>query len=119
MKKLFLFMTLYLYISCALQCESEAVTDPSPERCHGLSLLKENDYCCYYEGKNSNTGLNEKFCWEYPKESIDNDGYKKVIEAIEKGTDSHVTKPHTDVELDCFSSYIYYKYLLIGLIILF
>ena len=34
-------MTLYLYISCALQCESEEVTDPSPERCHGLSLLKK------------------------------------------------------------------------------
>ena len=36
MKKIFLFITLYIYIYCSLSCEIEQVTDISPDGCHKL-----------------------------------------------------------------------------------
>ena len=53
------------------------------------------------------------------KSQIDDDKVKNTIEAIEKGTDSHVTKKHSDVELDCFSFYEKVNILLLALLILF
>ena len=116
MKKLILFFMLYFAIDCKLNCESEEITNPTPDICHDLQA-ENNHYCCYYEGKNLDTNENEKFCWAFYKDKIDNNKYTEVIEAIEKGTDSHVTKKHSKVELDCFSSYEAINYFLLALII--
>ena len=118
MKNIILFITLYIAISCTTECESYKTQPNSPEVCHKLAA-QNNEYCCYYEGKNLDTNQNEKACWAFAKTQIDNDQYKKTIEDINKGTDSHVTKKHSDVKLDCFSSFEKLNYLLIALLILF
>ena len=43
---------------------------------------------------------------------------KETIEAIEKGTDSHVTKKHSGVKLDCFGFFEKFNPILIGLLLL-
>ena len=118
MKNIILFITLYIAISCTTECESYETQPNSPDVCHKLAT-QDNEYCCYYEGKNLDTNQNEKACWVFAKTQIDNDQYKRTIEDINKGTDSHVTKKHSDVKLDCFSSYEKLNYLLIALLILF
>ena len=118
MKKIFLFITLYIYIYCSLSCESEQVTDISPDGCHKLSV-EPDQYCCYFEGKNLDTNKDEKFCWAFKKVQIDDDKVKETIETIEKGTDYHVTKKHSNVELDCFSTFEKINFALIGLALLF
>ncbi len=75
-----------------------------------VAILKE---------KNLSTNQKEIFCWAFLKTSIDDDKIDDTIKEIEKGTDSHVTKKHSDVELDCFSFYEKLNYILIGLLILF
>ena len=118
MKKLILFSILFYSIYSATLCEGEETGPNKPEDCHNMDK-EENQYCCYYEGKNLATNENEKHCWAFPKNRIDDDNYKEVIEGIEKGTDSHVTKKHSDVKLDCFSFYEKLNYLLLALLILF
>ena len=118
MKKIGLFIALFIAISCTTECESYGSPPNSPDVCHKLAT-QDSQYCCYYEGKNLDTNQNEKACWAFAKTQIDNNKYKDTIEAINKGTDSHVTKKHSDVKLDCLSSYEKLKnYLLIVLLIL-
>ena len=117
MKNIILFITLFIAISCTTECESYQLEPTAPEVCHKLAKL-ESQYCCYYEGKNLDTNQNEKACWAFAKTQIDDNQYKKTIEDINKGTDSHVTKKHSDVKLDCFSSFEKLNYLLITLLIL-
>ncbi len=115
MKKLILFSILYISISCSTLCEEVGEIVPKePEDCHKLTSA-DGPYCCYYEGKNLDTNQEEKYCWGYYRERIDNDKVKEVIDAIEKGTDSHVTKKHSDVKLDCFSFYEKLNYFLFAL----
>ena len=54
----------------------------------------------------------------YTKEQIDEKKVKETIEAIEKGTDSHVTKKHSGVKLDCFGFFEKFIPILIGLLLL-
>ena len=117
MKGLLLFITLYTFIYCAAECEGEQVTNISPEGCHSL-LVDSDKYCCYFEGKNLDTNKDEKFCWAFKKEQIDENKVKNTIETIEKGTDSHVTKKHSSVKLDCFDRVINLSYSLFSLLIL-
>ena len=118
MMKALLFSILCITISCSLQCEEYNSTVISPEECHKLKV-DTNQYCCYYEGKNLDTNLDEKSCWAFRKEQIDSDTVKATIEAIEKGTDSHVTKKHSGVKLDCFGFFEKYNlYLLFALILM-
>ena len=118
MKKLILFIILIVTISCATLCGGDVVIPNKPEDCHKMEK-EESQYCCYFAGKNLDTNQNEKYCWAFAKTQIDDDKYKKTIEDIEKGTDSHVTKKHSDVELDCYSFFEKLNYLLLALIILF
>ena len=118
MKKITLFIVLFIAISCTTECESYETQPNSPEECHKLASL-EGQYCCYYEGFNLDTNQNEKACWAFANTQIDDNKYKDTIDDIKKGTDSHVTKKHSDVKLDCLSSYEKLKnYLLIALFIL-
>ena len=120
MKNVFILITLYTTIYCAIECEGEQsrnITDISPNGCHALSVDADR-YCCYYEGHNVDTDKDEKFCWEFEKTKIDNNKVKDTISQIEKGTDSHVTKAHKNVKLDCFASYLK-NYFLMGLLLLF
>ena len=116
MNKLIVFSILYITISCATLCgENDVIIPTKPEDCH--KYTEENGpYCCYYEGKNLDTNQEQKYCWGYYRERIDNDKVKEVIDAIEKGTDSHVTKKHSDVKLDCFSFYEKLNYFLFALV---
>ena len=104
MKNIILFITLYFAISCLTECENYEAQPNSPDVCHKLAA-QNSEYCCYYEGKNLDTNQNEKACWAFAKTQIDNNKYKETIEDIKKGTDSHVTKKHSDVKLYFFSSY--------------
>ena len=117
MKKLIILIALVYAISCLSTCEDE-INPSEPETCHNMKETSvPNSYCCYYEGHNLSTDVNEKRCWEFEKSKIDNDGVDNVISQIEKGTDSHVTKPHDKVKLDCFASYLQ-NYFLLGLLLL-
>ena len=107
---------LYITIYCNLDCSDSFTDEPSPDACHRIQVAKD-EYCCYYEGYNLNTNQREKACQAFAKTSIYDDKVDDTIEAIEKGTDSHVTKKHSDVELDCFSFYEKINYLLIALLI--
>ena len=121
MKNVFILITLYTAIYCAIECEGEQsrnISDISPNGCHALSIQADR-YCCYYEGKNLDTDKDEKFCWSFNKKQIDENQVKNTIEAIEKGTDSHVTKPHSNVKLDCFARVIKLSYVLFTLLNLF
>ena len=117
MMKALLLSILYITISCNLVCEDPGITTITPEECHKLAV-DSNQYCCYYEGKNLDTKLDEKYCWAFRKDQIDNKKVKEAIEAIEKGTDSHVTKPHSGVKLDCFGFFEKFNPFLIGLLLL-
>ena len=117
MIKALLLSILYITISCSLECESTSVTAITPEECHKLSV-DSNQYCCYYEGKNLDINVDEKYCWAYRKEQIDDKKVKETIEAIEKGTDSHVNKKHSGVKLDCFGFFEKFNPVLIGLLLL-
>ena len=117
MMKAFLLSILYITISCNLECESTSVTTTSPDECHKLKV-DSNQYCCYYEGKNLDTNVNEKYCWAFHKEQIDNKKVENTIEDIEKGTDSHVTKKHSGVNLDCFGLFEKFNPILICLLLL-
>ena len=117
MMKGLLLSILCITISCNLECESTNVTTITPEECHKLAV-DANQYCCYYEGKNLDTSHDEKYCWAFRKEQIDDKKVKETIEAIEKGTDSHVTKKHSGVKLDCFGLFAKFNPVLIGLLLL-
>ena len=52
----------------------------------------------------------------FSKKQIDENQVKNTIEAIEKGTDSHVTKPHSNVKLDCFARVIKLSFVLFTLL---
>ena len=116
MKRIVIFIMLYITIYCSLECSDSFTDEPTPDACHKIQVDK-SEYCCYYEGKNLDTNQKEKACWAFAKTLIDDDKIDDTIEAIEKGTDSHVTKKHSDVELDCFSFYEKINYLLIALLI--
>ena len=118
MKILILFIVLFVTISCTTLCGGEVAIPNKPEECHKMDI-DESQYCCYFEGKNLNSNENEKFCWAFAKTQIDDDKYKDVIKAIEKGTDSHVTKKHSDVKLDCYSFFEKLNYFLLVLLVLF
>ena len=118
MKKIILFTILYITISCATMCGGEETQPTKPEDCHRLTA-ENNQYCCYYEGRNLDTNEDEKKCWGFYKTQIDDEKVKETIQAIEKGTDSHVTKKHSNVKLDCFSFYATLNYFLLALVILF
>ena len=79
MMKGLLLSILFITISCNLECESTNVTTITPEECHKLAV-DSNQYCCYYEGKNLDTSHDEKYCWAFRKEQIDD---KKVKETID------------------------------------
>ena len=117
MMKAHLLSILFITISCSLLCEDPGVITITPEECHKLSV-DSSQYCCYYEGKNLDTGADEKYCWAFHKEQIDEKKVKETIEAIEKGTDSHVTKKHSGVKLDCFGFFEKFNPILIGLLLL-
>ena len=57
MKNIILFFTLYIAISCTTECESYETQPNSPDVCHKLAT-QDNEYCCYYEGKNLDTNQN-------------------------------------------------------------
>ena len=118
MKKIILFIILYINISCSSQlCGADEVIPNEPKYCHTIPA-DNKDYCCYFKGKNLDTNVDEKFCWAFAKTQIDDGKYKDTISDLEKGTDSHVTKKHSNVKLDCFSSYLK-SYVLITLFLLF
>ena len=87
-------------------CENDEIQVTEAKICHSLSTSEDDSYCCYYTGKNLETGKNEVNCWEFKKFRIDNDKVFDTIKEIEKGTDDHVTKKHESVKLDCQGSYI-------------
>ena len=119
MKKLLIFVALVYAISCSQGCGDDEYIPTEPKKCHDLAIDDKNTkYCCYYEGHNVDTDKDEKFCWEFEKTKIDNNKVKDTISQIEKGTDSHVTKAHKNVKLDCFASYLK-NYFLMGLLLLF
>ena len=119
MKKLLIFVALVYAISCSQGCGDDEYIPTEPKKCHDLAVDDKNTkYCCYYEGHNVDTDKDEKFCWEFEKTKIDNNKVKDTISQIEKGTDSHVTKAHKNVKLDCFASYLK-NYFLMGLLLLF
>ena len=118
MMKALLLSLLYITVSCSLECESTNVTTISPDECHKLAV-DASQYCCYYEGTNLNTKLFEKYCWAFHKEQIDNKKVAETIADIEKGTDSHVTKPHSGVKLDCFGFFQKFNPISICLLLLF
>ena len=117
MMKALLLSLLYITVSCGLECESANLTTISPDICHKLTV-DANQYCCYYEGTNDKTKISEKFCWAFRKEQIDNKKVTETIAAIEKGTDSHVDKPHSGVKLDCFGFLEKFNPILIFLLLL-
>ena len=67
MKKIILFFTLYINIYCSALCESDQIADISTDGWHKLSV-DQDQYCCYFEGKNLDTNKEEKFCWVFKKE---------------------------------------------------
>lgn len=103
-KKLIFFLAILYFINCVETCISK--TPVEPEDCEGLTLLDQTNYCCYFEGKNEQTGVFYKKCWEFKKENIDNERIQNTIEQLEKGTDDHVDKKHSGVKLDCNANYL-------------
>ena len=107
MKRLFILITFIIFVTSKTTCGDEDYTPTEPNNCHTQDTQDNNNYyCCYFEGKNLDTNQNEKYCWEYTKKMIDDGQYKDAIKQIEKGTDFHTNKKHSDVKLDCFSSYL-------------
>lgn len=78
MKKYIIFIMLYITIYCYTECESFEGEPSSPEVCHKLTP-HENEYCCYFKGKNLSTNQKEIFCWAFLKTSIDDDKIDDTI----------------------------------------
>ena len=54
MKRIVIFIMLYITIYCNLDCSDSFTDEPSPDACHRIQVAKD-EYCCYYEGYNLNT----------------------------------------------------------------
>ena len=61
MKRIVIFIMLYITIYCNLDCSDSFTDEPSPDAWHRIQVAKD-EYCCYYEGYNLNTNQREKAC---------------------------------------------------------